>query len=111
VGSSGIAPIEALFNRGPFPVSGGASVVNATGWNLGESYATTTVPSMRMVVDLADFDASTWNHLTGASGHAFHEHYIDQTADWAVGTQKPWAFSAKAVDAAAVDTLVLTPKG
>ena len=111
LGSSGIAPVEALFNRGPFPVSGGASVVNATGWELGVSYATTTVPSMRMVVDLSDFDASTWIHLTGASGHAFHEHYTDQTTDWAAGVQKPWAFSPKAVKAAAVDTLVLTPAG
>ncbi|MFC7945236.1 penicillin acylase family protein [Microbacterium oxydans] len=109
LGSSGIAPIEALFNRGPFPVSGGASVVNATGWELGVSYATTTVPSMRMVVDLSDFDASTWNHLTGASGHAFHEHYTDQTADWAVGAQKPWAYSTQAVKSAVVDTLVLSP--
>lgn len=110
-GSSGIAPIEMLFNRGPFPVSGGSSVVNATGWSIGDGYATTTVPSMRMVIDLADFDASTWNHLTGASGHAFHEHYIGQTNDWAAGIQKPWAFSTKAVAAAAVSTLVLTPKG
>lgn len=110
-GTSGIAPIEALFNRGPFPVSGGASVVNATGWELGTSYATTTVPSMRMVIDLSDFDASTWIHLTGASGHAFDEHYIDQTADWAAGIQRPWAFSAKAVDAAATDVLVLKPTG
>ena len=111
LGSSGIAPVEALFNRGPYPVSGGASVVNATGWELGVSYATTTVPSMRMVVDLSDFDASTWNHLTGASGHAFDAHYTDQTADWAAGIQKPWAFSTKAVKAATVDTLVLTPGG
>ncbi|PRA81262.1 penicillin acylase family protein [Microbacterium sp. MYb66] len=111
LGSSGIAPIEALFNRGPYPVGGGASVVNATGWELGVSYTTTTVPSMRMVVDLADFDASTWNHLTGASGHAFDAHYTDQTADWAAGIQKPWAYSAEAVKAAAVDTLVLTPAG
>jgi len=111
LGSSGIAPVEALFNRGPYPVSGGASVVNATGWELGVSYATTTVPSMRMVVDLSDFDASTWNHLTGASGHAFDAHYTDQTADWAAGIQKPWAFSTKAVKTAAVDTLVLTPGG
>ena len=111
LGSSGIAPVEALFNRGPFPVSGGASVVNATGWELGVSYATTTVPSMRMVVDLSDFDDSTWIHLTGASGHAFHEHYTDQTANWAAGVQRPWAFSAAAVKAATVDTLVLTPAG
>ena len=109
LGESGIAPIEWLFNRGPYPVSGGASVVNATGWKLGTSYATTTVPSMRMVVDLADLDASSWIHLTGASGHAFHEHYTDQTVDWASGVQQPWAFSKKAVDAATAQTLVLTP--
>lgn len=108
-GSSGIAPIEALFNRGPYPVGGGASVVNATGWLLGESYETTTVPSMRMVVDLADFDASTWNNLTGASGHAFHPNYVDQTADWAAGVQTPWAFTPDAVDRATVATLTLMP--
>ena len=110
LGSSGIAPVEMLFNRGPYPVGGGASVVNATGWQLGSSYATTTVPSMRMVVDLSDFDASTWIHLTGASGHAFHENYTDQTADWASGVQRPWAWSEKAVDAATAHTLVLTPQ-
>ena len=110
-GSSGIAPIEWLFNRGPYRVSGGASVVNATGWELGESYATTTVPSMRMVVDLSDFDASTWIQLTGASGHAFDEHYTDQTEDWASGVQRDWAFTADAVDEATVDTLVLVPAG
>ncbi|WP_417512229.1 penicillin acylase family protein [Microbacterium sp.] len=109
LGSSGIAPIEALFNRGPYPVGGGASVVNATGWSIGESYATTTVPSMRMVIDLADFDSSSWNHLTGASGHAFHQHYVDQTEDWAAGIQTVWAFSPDAVAEATVDTLVLTP--
>lgn len=109
LGSSGIAPIEALFNRGPYPVGGGASVVNATGWMLGESYATTTVPSMRMVIDLADFDGSSWNHLTGASGHAFHPNYVDQTENWARGVQTPWMFSKDAVDETTVDTLVLVP--
>ena len=109
LGSSGIAPIEMLFNRGPYPVSGGSSLVNATGWKVGESYATTTVPSMRMVVDLADFDDSSWIHLTGASGHAFNEHYTDQTEDWAAGVQQPWAFTKKAVAKATVDTLVLKP--
>ncbi|MDR6866974.1 penicillin amidase [Microbacterium resistens] len=111
LGTSGIAPIEALFNRGPYPVGGGSSVVDATGWVLGESYATTTVPSMRMVVDLSDLDGSTWIHLTGASGHAFNQHYTDQTERWSKGEQAPWAFTKKAVDAATVDTLVLKPAG
>lgn len=108
-GSSGIAPIEALFNRGPYEVGGGSSIVDATGWSIGESFATQSVPSMRMVIDLADFDRSTWIHLTGTSGHAFHPNYVDQTEAWARGEQKPWAFTDAAVDRATQDTLVLAP--
>ncbi|WP_347346343.1 penicillin acylase family protein, partial [Microbacterium sp.] len=110
-GSSGIPVIEWLFNRGPYPVGGGSSVVDATGWVLGDSFATVTVPSMRMTIDLADFDASRWNHLTGASGHAFHPNYTDQFETWQQNRQTAWAFSPDAVDAATVDTLTLVPAG
>ncbi|MCP2638404.1 penicillin acylase family protein [Microbacterium sp. HD4P20] len=110
-GTSGIAPIEWLFNRGPYAVGGGSSVVNATGWSLGSDFATVTVPSMRMVVDLSDFDASGWNHFTGTSGHTFHPNYIDQTEAWQRVELTPWAFTPDAVDATTVDTLVLTPGG
>jgi penicillin G amidase len=108
-GSSGIAPIEALFNRGPYAVGGGSSVANATGWQVGEGFETVTVPSMRMVVDLADFDASGWNHLTGTSGHTFHPNYVDQTAAWQRAELTPWAFTDAAVDAATTHTLTLVP--
>lgn len=109
-GTSGIAPIEALFNRGPFPVGGGTSVVDATGWSIGTgSFATLTVPSMRMTVDLSDLDASRWNQLTGVSGHAFHPHYIDQVAAWQEARQTPWPFTPDAVRAAAAHTLTLVP--
>ncbi|MCT9819428.1 penicillin acylase family protein [Microbacterium sp. W1N] len=109
-GTSGIAPIEWLFNRGPYPVGGGASVVDATGWSVGSgSFATTTVPSMRMTVDLADLDASRWNHLTGQSGHAFHPNYIDQVDDWQHQRQTPWLFSLDRLADTAADTLVLAP--
>ncbi len=108
-GVSGIAAIEWLFNRGPFNVGGGSGVVNATGWGLGEGYATTTVPSMRMVIDTSNWDASTWIHLTGASGHAFHSHYTDQTDDWAKGVQRPWNYTQPSVNDTAKDTLTLVP--
>jgi penicillin amidase len=108
-GSSGIAPIEWLFNRGPYPVGGGSSMVNATGWDLGSSFATVTVPSMRMVVDLSDFDASRWNHLTGTSGHTFHPNYIDQSQTWQNAETTPWAFTPEAVSATTTDTLTLVP--
>ncbi|WP_345801042.1 penicillin acylase family protein [Microbacterium sp. AZCO] len=108
-GKSGIAPIEWLFNRGPYPVSGGSSMVDATGWTLGEGFETITVPSMRMIVDLSDFDDSRWNHLTGESGHAFHPNYTDQTETWQRIEQTPWVFSPEAVTAATTDTLTLVP--
>ena len=108
-GESGIAPIEALFNRGPYETGGGSGVVNATGWEMDEGYATTTVPSMRMVIDVGSWDASTWQNLTGQSGHAFHPHYTDQAEGWTSGEQYPWAYSPEAVEQAAEDTLTLMP--
>ena len=109
-GTSGIAPIEWLFNRGPAPVSGGSSVVNANGWSLeADSYEVVTVPSMRMVVDLNDMDTSTWNHLTGTSGHAFHTNYTDQFETWRTKGTSPWAFTPDAVANATTHTLTLVP--
>ena len=37
------------------------------------------------MTDFADYDRSTWVHLTGASGHAFNAHYDDQLELWATG--------------------------
>ncbi|GAA0999513.1 penicillin acylase family protein [Nocardiopsis tropica] len=108
-GTSGIGPVEWLFNRGPVESSGGSGIVNATGWNDAEGYGITAVPSMRMVVDLSDRDASTWIHLTGNSGHAFHPHYDDQLEPWSEGGTLPFVVSEEAVREAAVDELVLTP--
>ena len=50
LGESGVSPIEGLFNRGPFPTSGGDSIVNATGWSVRDGYETNWLPSMRMIV-------------------------------------------------------------
>lgn len=108
-GESGIAPIEMLFNRGPYELAGGSSVVNAVGWYAPDGYTVDWVPSMRQVVDLADFDASTWINLTGASGHAYHANYVDQTPLWQKHETRTWAFSPDAVEDAARDTLTLVP--
>ncbi len=108
-GSSGIAPLEALFNRGPYEVGGGSSVANATGWRLGDSFETVTVPSLRMIVDLGDLDASQWQNLTGNSGHVMHPNYIDQVEAWQRVELAPWAFSPRAVAEEATHTLTLTP--
>ena len=110
-GESGIAPIEWLFNRGPYELGGGSAVVNAIGWDATVGYGVDWVPSMRMIVDLADRDASRWINLTGASGHAFHANYADQAPLWQHGELRDWAFTRDAVEAGARNTLMLTPAG
>lgn len=111
LGDSGIGLVNRIFNRGPFEVGGGGGIVNATGWDAAEGYEVTAVPSMRMVVDLADLDRSRWIQLTGNSGHAFNDNYLDQQELWRTGRTLPWAFGTKAVDAATKDTLTLRPSG
>jgi penicillin amidase len=109
LGSSGIAPLERLFNRGPVGVGGGRDIVNATGWDVTSGYDVISVPSMRMVVDTYDWDASRWVNLTGASGHAFSSHYTDQVERWAQGGTVPMRWSLRAVRAAATGHLRLLP--
>src|SRR5690606_1005920 len=108
-GTSGLGAIEWLFNRGPYDVGGGPSIVQATGWDAAEGYETVWVPSMRMIVDLGDLDASRWIDLTGVSGHPFHEHYHDQTELWRTGGTLPMRSSEDAVRDTAEHTFTLVP--
>ncbi|TXL62388.1 penicillin acylase family protein [Aeromicrobium terrae] len=110
LGDSGVGLVNRIFNRGPVEVGGGGGLVDATAWDASDTtdpYAVTAVPSMRMVVDVGRFDRSRWINLTGASGHAYHEHYDDQLPLWADGRTLPWAFGAKAVDRGTEDVLTL----
>jgi penicillin amidase len=114
LGTSGVAPIEALFNRGPFPVSGGNSIVNATSWNGAETdpekaYQVTWLPSERMVVDLSNLPVSLAVNTTGESGHAFHRNYDDQIDLWRTTQYHPMLWDRQQVEEAAKAHMTLTP--
>ena len=110
LGQSGISAIEWLFNRtAPQRVGGSDSLVNAVGWDADKSYVVDWVPSERMVVDLADFDSSTFVHTTGQSGHAFHENYDSMIEMWTDGEQGPMAWTRDVVESQATDVLTLHP--
>jgi penicillin amidase len=111
LGGEGVpAPVRDLVNPRPLAVPGGGSIVNATAWDAASgSFAVTAAPSMRMVVDLGDLDASTWVTLTGTSGHPGSVHYTDQFAAWAAGETFPWPFTTTAVQEASVRELTLRP--
>jgi penicillin amidase len=111
LGTEGPGPVQWLLNRGPWNLAGGTDAVDASGWNAAGGYDITWVPSMRMIVSLADFDDSQWINLSGASGHAYHANYTDQTDLWADGEYLPWAYSRATVEERAEHTLTLSPPG
>ena len=108
-GSSVPGPVRAVFNRGPWQLPGGSSIVNANGWDASKGYQVDWAPSMRMVVNLGDLDASRWVNQSGNSGHPFDDHYVDQADAWAANETFPWPFSEKAVRDGGGDEMTLTP--
>ncbi|WP_442946340.1 penicillin acylase family protein [Oerskovia sp. USHLN155] len=102
--------VRAYMNPRKVAMPGGSSIVNATSWDAASgSFEVTSGPSMRMVVDLDDLDASTWVTVTGASGHPASKHYEDQLGTWAAGETYAWPFTADAVRSGTKDTLTLVP--
>jgi penicillin G amidase len=109
-GESVPGPIRWLANRGPFEMPGGPGIVNANSWSANEGYEVDRGPAMRMVVDLADLDGSTWVNQTGQSGHVHHAHYDDQVDAWIEGAQFPWPHTSDAVRESVSDALTLVPR-
>jgi penicillin amidase len=97
LGNSGIALIESLFNRGPYPTSGGSSIVNATGWDASQGFEVISLPSLRMIVDFSNFDSSLSVNTTGQSGHAFNSNYIDLVDKWRNIQYYPFLFSREGI--------------
>lgn len=114
LGSSGVAPIEAVFNRGPYHTSGGNSIVNATSWDATETdsakaYQVNWLPSERMIVDMSNLSVSLTVNTTGESGHAFSRNYADQVNLWRTIQYHPMLWEQPQVESAAKAHLVLTP--
>jgi penicillin G amidase len=111
LGRSGIKLLENIVNRGPFAVDGSNSTVNDTGWNWrNRAAAVSNHASMRMIIDMHDFDASLSIHATGQSGHPFHHHYDDFIDLWRNGKYHPMLFGQASTQLASRDHLVFRPE-
>jgi penicillin G amidase len=109
LGESGVAPLEALLNRGPYATSGGEAIVNATGWDATQGFEVDWLPSMRMIVDLGEFSRSLAVHTTGQSGHAFNPHYADMVDLWRAIQYAPMRWDETEIETSAEAHLRLDP--
>ena len=68
-------------------------------------------PAYRQVIDLADFDRSTFQLPTGVSGIPGHPRYDDCIDEYLAGETRPLLYTRAAVAAAAEATLMIEPAG
>jgi penicillin amidase len=122
LGTSGIAALEWIFDKGPYPAPGSCTTVNkicgsiAADWpqpggkaDLQLRFAASSSPSYRLAIDLADLDGATILQTTGQSGVPFDGHYGDFITRWLENAPLPLPWAEAEVDAAVVQRLRLDP--
>jgi penicillin amidase len=79
------AVLPQVFNLGPYPNAGSFFTVNNGPFDPKKPYAQTGHPSMRMVVDLSDLEATRVILPTGQAGQPFARHWGDLTERYFAG--------------------------
>lgn len=102
--------MNAIFNRGPYPIGGDYSTL----WAAGASYHDLEDDSMvgppyRMIVDLGDLGRSCSLLAPGQSGNPASPHYDDQVQPWFNGQYHPMLYARADVEQHTRHTLALKP--
>ncbi|MGE3272963.1 MAG: penicillin acylase family protein, partial [Chloroflexota bacterium] len=100
---------DGLFATTPRETPGTGYVLNANSFSHDEPFAVVSGPEYRLVVDMADLDATTAVLTTGQSGLPGSPHYADMVDPWVQCAYLPLPFSPAAVDAAKVGETHLEP--
>ncbi|MBM3949202.1 MAG: penicillin acylase family protein [SAR202 cluster bacterium] len=103
-------PLDKVFNRGPFPIGGDTDTVAQASCDPLNPYGNPLfVASMRMVVDVGNWEASQFSLPGGQSGNPLSPHYDDLLRLWLRGDGVPMAWSQDSVARATRRTLRLVP--
>jgi penicillin amidase len=100
-------PPEGL-DVGPFPHGGDSTTPMHAGYRPTD-FRTVAGASVRIVMDVGDWDRSRWINAPGQSGDPRSPHYRDLAEPWARGAFVPMLYSREAVDAACRRRIVLEP--
>ena len=99
------------FSVGPSEMPGDVNTVWQGGYSVhhGPGGPGGFSPGYRQVVDLGDWDRSTFQLPAGNSGIPGHPHFGDCAAEFFDGRQRPLLYSREAIEANTEGTLVLDP--
>ncbi len=100
--------VEQGFDVGPLAKGGSGTTVMLAQYDPA-TYHVTHGASVRMVVDVGEWDNSVWINAPGQSGLPNSPHHADLAPLWARGEYVPMLYSSDAVDAAVVEMIELTP--
>ena len=99
---------RAQMTLGPLQLPGSATTPRAATYRM-EDFAAISGASVRMVLDVGDWDESRVINTPGQSGDPFSAQYRDLFPLWAGGQYVPLLFSRAAVDRAALTVIRLDP--
>jgi penicillin amidase len=106
-------PLGEIFDLGPIPHGGDANTVNPAPVDPADPTGNPdfAIASLRMVIDVGDWELSRFVLPGGQSGNPFSRHYADQLQLWQRGDAFPIVWSRRAVEQATRTTLRLLSKG
>jgi len=100
--------LKAQMSMGPLEVPGSASSPRAATYRVWD-FAVTAGASVRLVVDVGQWDNSVAINSPGQSGDPFSPHYRDLFPLWAAGDYVPLLYSRAAVEREAETVLTVLP--
>ena len=95
---------------GPYEKGGGGSTVMSAAYRA-QDFRVVTGASVRLVMDVGNWDASVFINAPGQSGDSRSPHYRDLAPLWARGDYAPLLYSDAAVEAATEALIDLRPAG
>ncbi len=96
------------FSLGSWPKGGGSTAIMMAHHDAPD-YQVRNGASVRMVIDVGNWDASLWINAPGQSGLQGSPHLADLAPLWAKGEYVPLCYSEAAVDAVTEVVITLTP--
>lgn len=102
-----IAGRDAERRVGPLPVGGSGSSPNAMNWS--GDFRLSAGPSVRLVMDVGEWDNSVAINAPGQSGDPASPHYRDLFPRWAAGSYVPFLWTRARVLQAAERIIKVTP--